>query len=61
MAKITAKNLGIEFPVYGASHRSIKQAAINTFTGGIIKGSKDNEVIVEALEDISFDLKTAID
>jgi ABC-type polysaccharide/polyol phosphate transport system ATPase subunit len=55
MAKITVKNVGLSYPVYGANGRSLKSGLFNMATGGRI--AKSHHVItVEALKDINLNL-----
>jgi ABC-type polysaccharide/polyol phosphate transport system ATPase subunit len=55
MAKITLENVTVEYPVYGASHKSFRKALLGR-TGGNIRqqDSRHHHVVVRALEDISF-------
>ncbi|MEW6368764.1 MAG: ABC transporter ATP-binding protein [Acidobacteriota bacterium] len=53
MVRITAKDVTVEFPVYGS--RLFKSAFINTATGGrLLKGARDR-VVVKALNKVSFE------
>lgn len=57
MAHIEFKNVCVEIPVYNASGRSLKNRFMKMTTGGQLETNKNNCVIVQALEDISFSLK----
>jgi len=52
---ISARNLVVEFPIFGASNRSFKHAVMRTATGGRLARDSGNHVRVRALDDISFD------
>jgi ABC-type polysaccharide/polyol phosphate transport system ATPase subunit len=58
LASIALDNVTIDFPIYGASHRSLRKSLFAK-TGGLIRheGKRDNRVVVRALENISFTLK----
>ena len=56
-ALISAKGLTVEFPIYNASHRSLKKRMINSATGGRIASDAGQRVSVRALEDISLELR----
>lgn len=57
MSAIIAKNLGVEFPIFGASNRSLKHAVMRTATGGRLASDSSSHVIVRALDDVSFSFK----
>lgn len=57
MAKITLKNLCLNYPIYGTNARSFKSSIINIATGGKLK-KNHGSITVEALKDISFELKS---
>lgn len=57
MANINFENVSIEFPLYGASERSLKQALVKVGTGGIFKRDTRNHSIVSALDSVSFKIK----
>lgn len=52
---IKAKNLVVEFPVYNASHRSIKNTVLHAATGGRIASNARGHVCIRALDDVSFE------
>jgi ABC-type polysaccharide/polyol phosphate transport system ATPase subunit len=58
MASITVKNVVLDYPIYGASHRSFRQALFGR-TGGLIRreGGRQQRVVVRALDDVSFSLE----
>jgi len=58
LASIILKNVTVDYPIYGASTRSFRQA-IFARTGGLIRreGERHQRVVVRALEDISFRLE----
>ena len=57
MAKISVQNVSVEYPIYQARARSLKNAVLSAATGGKFaqQGTQDM-VVVRALEDISFEL-----
>src|SRR5262245_64321938 len=59
MTSIIASNVTVDFPSYGASHRSLRQTLFAR-TGGLIRHEgtgRQQRVIVRALDDVSFTLK----
>lgn len=52
---IKAENLVVEFPVYNASHRSIKNALFHAATGGRIASGARGHVCIRALDNVSFE------
>lgn len=55
-AHITAKNVGVEFPIFNSSHRSLKKSILNATTGGRVAKDSRNHVVVRALDDINLEL-----
>ena len=55
---IELKDVTVDFPIYGASHRSWRNALLGK-TGGLVRreGSRQNRVVVRALENLSFRLE----
>lgn len=54
MTIIEARNLGITFPVYGASAMSLRSSIVSQTAGGMLH-SKENQIVqVDALSEISF-------
>ncbi len=56
MARIVARNVMVEFPIYGTKSRSLKNTVMRAATGGLLATSTDQHVVVRALRDISFEL-----
>jgi lipopolysaccharide transport system ATP-binding protein len=56
MAHIVADNIVVEFPVYGATSRSLKRAFMRTATGGLLARDLGDRVIVRALDRCSFEI-----
>ena len=54
-AHIIAKNVGVEFPIFNSSHRSLKKSILNVSTGGRVAQDSKNHVVVRALDDINLD------
>ena len=51
---ILARGLGVEFPIYENSHRSVKKAMFNLSTGGKIGQDVGKHAIVTSLNNINF-------
>ena len=56
-AFIKADNLIVEFPVYNASHRSLKKSFIRAATGGRIASDAGGRVAIRALDEVSFEFR----
>ncbi|URQ74232.1 MAG: ABC transporter ATP-binding protein [Candidatus Ochrobactrum gambitense] len=54
MSLIQLKNVGVEFPIYNSSSRSLKNRVLSIATGGKIERRSDRLVIVRGLDDISI-------
>lgn len=54
---IKADNISVEFPIYNASHRSLKKAVIRATTGGRVAASAGGHVAVRAIDNASFDFQ----
>ncbi|OBQ69501.1 ABC transporter ATP-binding protein [Mesorhizobium erdmanii] len=57
MASITLAGVSVEFPVFNAASRSLKNRVLSVATGGAIDRRGDGHVIVRGLENVSFSLK----
>jgi lipopolysaccharide transport system ATP-binding protein len=58
-ASIEASALTFEYPLYSVKGRSLRAAALNLTVGGrLMRNSGDGHVIVRALDNISFSLKS---
>jgi lipopolysaccharide transport system ATP-binding protein len=55
MGYIRAKDIVVEFPIYGSSSRSLKRAVIRAATGGILARDASDRVVVRALDRVSFE------
>jgi lipopolysaccharide transport system ATP-binding protein len=56
MAQLTLDSVSIDFPIFGAHAVSLKQTLASAATGGRI-GRETGVAVIEALRDISLDLK----
>ncbi|MFT8467945.1 MAG: ABC transporter ATP-binding protein [Acetobacter syzygii] len=56
MAFITLNHVGVEFPIFNAQGRSLKNTILSFATGGQIEKGKGNTVVVKSLQDISLSL-----
>ncbi|AXE91498.1 ABC transporter ATP-binding protein [Paraburkholderia sp. 22099] len=54
---IRATNLLVEFPIYNASHRSLRKSLLSATTGGRVASDAGRRVTVRALDDVSFELR----
>ncbi len=57
MARVTARDVVVEFPIYGTQSRSLKNTFIRTATGGMLARDAADRVIVRALDRVSFDFR----
>ncbi|KWH26278.1 ABC transporter ATP-binding protein [Burkholderia multivorans] len=51
---IHAENITVEFPVFNASHRSLKKTVLRATTGGRVAHDAGKHVVVRAVSDASF-------
>jgi lipopolysaccharide transport system ATP-binding protein len=56
MARIVADRLFIEFPIYGANSRSLKNRIFRAATGGLIARDAADHIVVRALNGVTFEL-----
>jgi homopolymeric O-antigen transport system ATP-binding protein len=56
MASIVCHNVSVEFPIYGASSRSLKKTLMRMSTGGAIDRDPGDRLIVKALDGLTFEL-----
>lgn len=56
MARIEFNNACVDFPIYNANSRSLKNRLINVATGGQLNTDAQGRVLVRALEDLTFTL-----
>jgi homopolymeric O-antigen transport system ATP-binding protein len=56
MASIVCQDISVEFPIYGASSRSLKKTLMRMSTGGAIDRDPGDRFIVKALDGLSFRL-----
>lgn len=57
MAFLTLLNCSLNLPVYGAGNRSLKQMVLSAATGGRIAADSRKLTVVEALRDVSLDIR----
>ena len=53
---IKAENVVVEFPIYNASHRSLRKSLIRASTGGLVAADAGKHVTVRALDNVSFEI-----
>jgi len=56
VARIEFNNACVDFPIYNANSRSLKNRLINVATGGQLNTDAQGRVLVRALEDLTFTL-----
>ena len=57
MAHVTAQDVFVDFPIYGANSRSFKKALFRAATGGLIARDASDRIVVRALNGVSFELR----
>ncbi len=57
MSLIKLENVSVEFPIYNASNRSLKNRVLNIATGGKVERRTDGLVIIRGLENVSVTLR----
>lgn len=55
MPVVNARDLVIDFPIYGARSRSLKNAVMRAATGGTIAAGTSDQVVVRALDGLNFE------
>src|SRR5262245_15993423 len=55
--EIRVEALSVEFPIYDASARSLRNVVLNLGTGGAIRSGARDRATVTALEDVTFRLR----
>jgi lipopolysaccharide transport system ATP-binding protein len=55
MSTVRAENLVVEFPIYGAKSRSLKNTVIRAATGGVLARDAGDRVVVRALDQVTFE------
>jgi lipopolysaccharide transport system ATP-binding protein len=57
MSYVRAENVVVDFPIYGAQSRSLKNTVISTATGGLLARDASQHVVVRALNGVSFEFR----
>jgi lipopolysaccharide transport system ATP-binding protein len=57
MSYVRAKDVVVDFPIYGTSSRSLKRAVIRAATGGILAKDANERVVVRALDRVNFEFR----
>ena len=55
MARVTAHNITVDFPIYGSPSRSLKKTFVRAATGGRLAKDSADRVVVRAIDQLSFD------
>lgn len=56
MAHIKLENVGVEFPIFNSSSRSLTNSIVSAATGGRISADKSGHINVQALSNINLEL-----
>lgn len=54
MSSVIAKDVVVDFPIYGIRHRSFKSTVLRAATGGALARAGGDRVVVRALDSITF-------
>ena len=57
MSRISASNIIVDFPIYGAKSRSLKTTFIRAATGGLLAKDTGDRVVVRALDGLTFEIQ----
>lgn len=57
MPSLVLENCSLDLPIYGTINRSLKGSVMATATGGRIASASKNVTVVQALKDISLDIR----
>lgn len=57
MARIAARDIVVDFPIYGSQTRSLKKTFIRAATGGMLARDAAEHVVVRALDGLSFEFQ----
>ena len=57
MTYVRAEDLVVDFPIYGAQSRSVKNTLMRAATGGTFARNATDRVVVRALDHVSFELQ----
>lgn len=57
MASMHLENVTVDFPIYNAKSRSLKNQMIRMATGGTISANPEGVVVIRGLDNVSFDIK----
>jgi ABC-2 type transport system ATP-binding protein/lipopolysaccharide transport system ATP-binding protein len=57
MIEVIADSVSVEFPIYDANARSLRNTVLSMGSGGRIQANARDRVVVKALEEVSFSLR----
>ena len=57
MPLINLQNVSVSFPIYSASHRSLKNRVMAATTGGRIGLRENRQLLVQALDNVSLEIE----
>lgn len=56
LARIILEEVAVDFPIFNAAHRSLKNRVLNAAAGGFIERQPDGVVVVHGLDHISLEI-----
>ncbi len=57
MTSVSARDIVVDFPIYGSGSRSLKNTVIRAATGGMLARDAAERVVVRALDGVSFEFR----
>lgn len=54
MSSVVARDVVVDFPIYGTRHRSFKSTVLRAATGGALAQAGNDRVVVRALDSLTF-------
>ena len=57
MTAVSARDIVVDFPIYGSGSRSLKNTVIRAATGGMLARDAAERVVVRALDGVSFEFR----
>jgi lipopolysaccharide transport system ATP-binding protein len=57
MSSVIAKDVVVDFPIYGTRHRSFKSTVLRAATGGSLARAGNDRVVVRALDGLTFNFQ----
>ena len=57
MSHVVARNVVVDFPIYGTKSRSLKSTMFRAATGGLVAKDAEKRVVVRALNNVCFEFR----